>query len=226
MSEYKFVEKPFLDQLSALDWTVIDQGPDIPSDPSVSLRETFHQVTLDETFRDAVKRINVTDDGRLWLNDKQLDKLLADLKSQSGNSLREINEKIQAMLYRAQVDQNELTGEEDPNVFLIDFKNPENNSFHAINQFRVQTPGCVKSFIIPDIVLFINGLPVVVIECKDLTAHEANPMAEAFKQLMRYSDQREETKKAGLKEGSPRLFHSNQFIIRTCLLYTSDAADE
>ncbi|MEO8498100.1 MAG: hypothetical protein ABI614_23790 [Planctomycetota bacterium] len=33
MSEYSFVEKPFLDQLAALDWTVIDQGAGIPTDP-------------------------------------------------------------------------------------------------------------------------------------------------------------------------------------------------
>jgi len=37
MSEFSFVEKPFLDQLAALDWTVIDQGPGIPSDPTKSL---------------------------------------------------------------------------------------------------------------------------------------------------------------------------------------------
>jgi len=129
-----------------------------------------------------------------------------------------------------QADSNELTGEEDPNVSLIDFKNPDNNSFHAINQFRIDTPNGVKNFIIPDIVLFINGLPVVVVECKDLNANESNPMAEAFKQLMRYSEQREETKKAGLKEGEPRLFHTNQFVVRTsgdiCQFGTVTSTDE
>jgi type I site-specific restriction-modification system R (restriction) subunit len=45
---------------------------------------------------------------------------------------------------------------------LIDFEHPEKNTFHAINQFRVETPGCVKKFIIPDIVLFVNGIPLVV----------------------------------------------------------------
>ena len=56
---------------------------------------------------------------------------------------------------------NEVTGEQDPVVKLIDFANPANNQFHAINQFRVDTPGCVKQFIIiPDIVLFVNGIPL------------------------------------------------------------------
>ena len=43
-------------------------------------------------------------------------------------------------------------------VKLIDFAHPECNRFHAINQFRVDTPGGVKSCIIPDIVLFVNGI--------------------------------------------------------------------
>ena len=216
MSEYEFVEKPFLDQLDALGWTVIDQGSDIPSDPSKSLRNSFREVILRDEFNKAVRRINVTDDGREWLTDKQLDKLFDDITGQTGNSLREINENVQELLYRIQADENELTGEEDPNVKLIDFKHPERNTFHAINQFRIDTPGGVKLFIIPDIVLFVNGLPLVVVEAKDRNQVEANPMAEAFKQLMRYSEQREETKEAGLKEGEPRLFHTNQFIIRTC----------
>ena len=116
MSEYEFVEKPFLDQLKALDWSVIDQGPDIPSDPAKSLRTSFREVILRDEFNKAVRRINVTDDGQEWLTDKQLDKLFDEITGQSGSSLREINEKVQELLYRIQADQNELTGEDDPNV--------------------------------------------------------------------------------------------------------------
>ncbi len=99
---------------------------------------------------------------------------------------------------------------------LIDFQYPDRNQFHAINQFRINTPGRVKDFIIPDIVLFVNGIPMVVIECKDATEFTANPMYEAYLQIQRYSDQREETHLAGLSEGEPRLFHFNQFNILTC----------
>lgn len=215
MSEYQNVEKPFLDQLEALGWTVIDQGPAIPQDPAGSLRSSFRDVTLKNEFVSAVKGINLTDAGKPWLTDDQLEKLHAEVTGQTGNSLREINERVQGLLYRIQVDKNEETGEEDPNVALIDFDNPENNTFHAINQFRINTPSGVKEFIIPDIVLFVNGLPVVVVECKELNSFETNPMAEAFKQLMRYSDQREDSAEAGLQEGEAKLFHANQFMIRT-----------
>ena len=130
-------------------------------------------------------------------------------------SLVETNEAVLKLLYRTQVDTNELTGEQFPNVQLIDFERPERNHFLAVNQFRIDTPGSGKNFIIPDIVLFVNGLPLVVIECKDANDFTSNPMEEAFRQLMRYSDQREETKYEGLREGEPRLFHSNQLLIRT-----------
>src|SRR5690606_13754668 len=93
---------------------------------------------------------------------------------------------------------------------------PENNQFHAINQFRIDTPGCVKTFIIPDIVLFVNGISLAVVECKKGSETCANPMQEAFVQLQRYMRRRKETEAAGLKEGEPRLFYSNLLLIRTC----------
>ncbi|MEJ1268778.1 type I restriction endonuclease [Pantoea ananatis] len=101
-------------------------------------------------------------------------------------------------------------------VRLIDFHTPANNQFHAVNQFRIDTPGCVKAFIIPDIVLFVNGIPLAVVECKKGSETCANPMQEAFVQLQRYMNRRQETANAGLKEGEPRLFHSNLLLIRSC----------
>ncbi len=101
-------------------------------------------------------------------------------------------------------------------VKLIDFAHPERNQFHAINQFRVDTPGCVKSCIIPDIVLFVNGIPLVVVEAKIGDPNTANPMHAAYEQLLRYRNGRPETTKAGLREGEPRLFYSNVLLVRTC----------
>ena len=65
------------------------------------------------------------------------------------------------------------------------------------------------------IVLFVNGLPLVVIECKKGGPTCANPLYEAFIQLQRYRDNRKETRDLGLKEGEPRLFYTNLFLIRT-----------
>ena len=150
-----------------------------------------------------------------WLTDRQLEDLRGQLLRQPNRTLLEANEAVQALLFKAQVDVNELTGESDPVVRLIDFRTPENNQFHAINQFRIDTPGCVKAFIIPDIVLFVNGIPLVVVECKKGSEICANPMQEAFVQLQRYMRRRQETEAAGLREGEPRLFYSNLLLIRS-----------
>ena len=217
MSEYLHVEKPFLDQLAELDWTVIDQGQSmIPSDPAKSLRGNFREWLLPEVFRESIRSINKTPDGQDWLTDRQLDDLRDQILRQPNRTLLESNEECQKLLFKAQVDANEVTGETDPVVRLIDFANPERNQFHAINQFRVDTPGCVKKFIIPDIVLFVNGIPLVVVEAKIGDANTANPMHAAFEQLLRYRNGRKETIRAGLKEGEPHLFDTNLLLIRTC----------
>jgi len=211
MSEYLHVEKPFLDQLAALGWTIVDQGCGmIPSDPALSLRENFREWLLPSVFREAVRAINP------WLTDRQLEDVRSQILRQPNRTLLESNEEIQKLIFKTQVDVNEETGEADPVVKLIDFKHPEKNTFHAINQFRINTPGCVKNFIIPDIVLFVNGIPLVVVENKIGDANTANPMHAAFEQLLRYRNGREETAAAGLREGEPRLFHSNLLMITTC----------
>lgn len=217
MSEYTEVEQPFLQQLQALGWNVIDQGQEIPSDPAKSLRPDFRHWLLPEVFHRAVAAINPGKSvGKTWLTAKQLQDLQDQLLRQPNRTLLEANEAIQRLLFKAQVDVNEENGEQDPVVRLIDFDNPANNEFTAINQFRLETPGCVKQFIIPDIVLFVNGIPLVVVECKKGGPTCANPMAEAFVQLQRYMNRRKETLKDGLREGEPRLFHSSLMLIRTC----------
>lgn len=216
MSEYTEVERPFLEQLGFLGWTTIDQGSGVPQDATLSLRSNFRQWLLPDVFDAAVRAINRTDDGREWLTEPQLEDLRSQLLRQPNRTLLEANEAVQTLLLKAQVDVNELTGESDPVVRLIDFHTPENNQFHAINQFRIDTPGCVKAFIIPDIVLFVNGIPLAVVECKKGSETCANPMQEAFVQLQRYMRRRKETEVAGLKEGEPQLFYSNLLLIRSC----------
>ena len=217
MSEYLHVERPFLDQLATLGWSVIDQGQRIiPSDPHASLRNGFREILLPEVFRESIRALNRTSGGREWLTGRQLEDLRDQLIRQPSRTLLEANEAVQKLLFKAQVDVNELTGELDPVVKLIDFANPERNAFHAINQFRINTPGSAKDFIIPDIVLFVNGIPLVVVEAKIGDPNTANPIHEAFVQLLRYRNARPDTGKAGLREGDPRLFYSNLLLIRTC----------
>lgn len=215
MSEYSFVEKPFLDQLHQLGWQVIDQGPhSVPTEPSKSLRTTFYEVMLQDTFFASIKKINP------WLAENQSQDVLHELISSSSRSLIEANRDITRKLLggyenKIVMPNNDNNGIQEP-VRLIDFNHPNNNSFIAINQFRINTPGKAKDFIIPDIVLFINGLPVVVVECKFPEKTSADAMAEAIDQLQRYANLRKATRGVTEKEGDERLFHFNQFIIATC----------
>ena len=212
MAEYLNVEKPFLDKLRQLGWQVIDQGLGVPQEPEKSLRENFKQVLLPQVFKDSIKAINKTADGREWLTDKQLDEILFEIQNFAGKSLHEANKEIHRMLLKGtSVSKNELTGEQDPIVRLVDFKNYNNNSFVAINQFRLLTPGASRQGIIPDIVLFLNGLPVVVVEAKDFDV--AEPLSEAYLQVTRYANTRDDD--YGFKEGEEKLFHYNIFSIIT-----------
>lgn len=213
MSEYQFVEKPLLNQLASMGWQVIEQSAGIPKDPTLSLRTSFREVLLKNEFIKAVKAINVLDDGQPWLTDSQLESLFDDFSHFDTPDLLAANETFLERLYKWQVDSNEATGEQDPVVKIIDFDNWQANRFIAINQYRIDTPGGVKECIIPDIVLFVNGLPLVVIECKDVNSFTSDAMSEGINQLRRYADLREDTIEAGLKEGEQRLFWTNQLMI-------------
>ena len=69
---------------------------------------------------------------------------------------------------------------------FIDFANPANNDFLVISQFKVDlTSG--RGHIIPDAVLFVNGIPLAVAEFKSPGIQ--NPIQEAINQLLRYSNQ-------------------------------------
>ena len=179
-------------------------------DPTASLRGNFREWLLPGVFREALLSLNP------WLSDGQIADLRNQILRQPNRTLLEANEAVQKFLFKAQVDRNEQTGEADPVVVVIDFEYPDNNRFHAVNQFRVETPGCVKSFIVLDIVLFVNGIPLVIVEAKIGDPNTANPMHAAFEQLLRYRNGREETKAAGLREGEPRMFHPNLLLIATC----------
>jgi type I restriction enzyme, R subunit len=212
MAEYINVEKPFLDKLRQLGWQVIDQGIGIPQEPEKSLRENFKQVLLPKIFKDSIKAINKTADGREWLTEKQLDEILFEIQNFPGKTLHEANKEIHRLLLKGTtVNKNELTGEINPTVRLVDFRNWDKNSFIAINQFRLLTPGASRTGIIPDIVLFLNGLPVVVVEAKDFEV--AEPLSEAYLQVTRYANTRQDD--YGIKEGEEKLFHYNIFSIIT-----------
>ena len=115
---------------------------------------------------------------------------------------------FQLLLENTSVSENRQSGEKSPTVRFADFATRDNNRFIAVCQFKVRVLGS-EHHIIPDVVLFLNGLPVVVIECKSPKVKDAIP--EAIDQLLRYSEQR-----GANGEGNAPLFYYNQFVVATC----------
>lgn len=216
MPEYKNVELPFLEKLNNLGWEIINHGDNgIPQDPTISKRTSFKEVTLKENFKKAVNRIN-TIGGKPWLTNQQLEHIHEEVTAleKSHKALLEVNTEVFERLTgktKTTVAKNEVTGEQDALVKLIDFDDFDNNDFVAINQFRLDTPHGARKAIIPDIVLFVNGLPLCVIECKDVDV--ADPLSEGINQIQRYANTRDDD--FGIKEGEEKLFHYNLFSIAT-----------
>ena len=217
LDEEHYVENTFLAHLKKLGWKIYRQNKDNYEDVkeiiefnnfmepiygnSLKFRESFREVILEKELRESIKRINP------WIEDDQINEVIRRIATPQANSLLEANREIhELLLENISVQENRKTGEKSPTVKFIDFRNPENNSFIAISQFKVNIPGTEKH-IIPDIVLFVNGLPLVVVECKSPAT--SDPINEAITQLMRYSNRRE------TKEGNEKLFWYNLFMIAT-----------
>ena len=208
MAEYNNVEKPFLEKLRQARWQVIDQGQVIPMNPATSLRTSFGEVALKSEFMASVGELNP------WATPEQLEYCYDRILLQGNKKLLEANKEVYRMLRKGITlpGKNQITGDENPTVMLVDFERFDNNKFIAINQFRVDTPTTAKSFIIPDIVCFVNGLPWIVIECKDL--YVAEPLSDAYTQIRRYSNQRDDDYYAKT-EGKESLFYTNLFNVIT-----------
>lgn len=90
------------------------------------------------------------------------------------------------------------------NINYIDWKNPEKNVFHVTEEFEVERTGS-KDTRRPDIVLFVNGIPLSVIECKKrfLSDPKAKPVEQAIEQQIRNQ----------MPDQIPRLFHFSQILM-------------
>ena len=89
-------------------------------------------------------------------------------------------------------------------IDYIDWKNPANNSYHCTAEFKVERIGREKHYI-PDIVLFVNGIPLMVMECKRsaYTRSKKKPIDRAVEQLGKYQ----------AADGIPQLFLYSQLLL-------------
>ena len=201
LNEKEYVEEPLLHQLEHLGWSILRAGEEGKGDPNITFRESFTEVIIEKKLREALLRINP------WLKENQIAPIIREITTPTATGgLIENNRYILEKLLENTSAENEATGRSET-IHFIDFINSNTNDFLAISQFKVNIPGTEKH-IIPDIVLFVNGLPLVVIECK--SAYLPDPMGEAIEQLMRYQNRRGDE-----PEGNQKLFWYNQLLVAT-----------
>ena len=207
LDELSTVERPFLEQLKEIGWEVyaLNEANQV-NDPSNSFRKSLKEFILKEKLIESLVKINPF----LKNQSDQLEQVIRKITTDLPNDLLAANEQIlELLITNTKVSENRIDNTLNPVVKFIDFEELKNNSFIAISQFKVAIPGS-DGHIKPDIVLFLNGLPICVIECKSTKVEE--PIEEAIDQMLRYANLRNTDD----VEGNQRLFFYNQIMIATC----------
>ena len=153
-------------------------GPKIDPDTPSPERDNYGQAVLEARLRDALQRLNPS------LPTSAIDDALHKVTNPEGATLEVRNRAFHRMLvngvnveYRAS--DGAIRGEQ---ARVIDFDKPDNNDWLAVNQFTVTENRNTRR---PDVVLFLNGLPLGVIELKNPADEEATIWT-AWQQLQTY----------------------------------------
>ena len=174
------VEQACLDWLEALGYSVL-HGPDISPDGYTPERAAYDVTILIDRFKTAFHNINPN------LSANAYDDALRKLQQTDFPSLVEENRRLHQLMVDG-VDVN-ITRDDGSigtdKARLIDFEDPANNDWVAINQFTVIEGGKNRR---PDVVVFVNGLPLVVIELKNPVDEDAT-IDDAYNQLQTYKDE-------------------------------------
>lgn len=152
-------------------------GPEIAPDGENPERESYKEVLLLGRLQTAIEKINP------WIPSEAKQDAIKQIQRLNSPELIANNEAFHRMLTEGV----NVTYQKDGStrgdlVWLIDFKNPANNDFLVVNQFTIIENGNNKR---PDVILFVNGIPLVVIELKN-AADENATINSAFKQLETY----------------------------------------
>ncbi len=152
-------------------------GPDIAPDGDMPERADYRQVLLHGRLHEALRRLN-TD-----VPDAVLEEVLHRIAKLHEPSLIQSNRSFHEALLDGVPVEVEIGGvKRGDRVRLIDFEHPEQNHFLVVNQYTVQGTKQPRR---PDLVCFINGIPIAVIELKNTTSEQADIWS-AFNQLETY----------------------------------------
>ncbi|MBF0184089.1 MAG: type I restriction endonuclease subunit R [Magnetococcales bacterium] len=185
------LEKEVLGWLREVGYSPL-HGPDLAPDGPASERKDYRQILLTDRLRSAISRLNPTTPAAAQEDALKQVMNLASPVLLAAN--RYFHHQLVAGVKVLYQKDGETRGDF---VQLIDWKQPANNEWLAINQYSVKGPRHTRR---PDIILFVNGLPLVVLELKNPADVEAD-IWKAFEQLQTY------------KEQIPDLFQYNEIMV-------------
>lgn len=170
------IENLALEQLQSLGWRYA-YGKEVLAGLAYPWRETTQAVVLKPLLLEALVRINP------HLPLAVLEEVAAEVCKSDIAPLAERNQRFYRQLKQGVAVRYQENGQEKHDVaLLVDFRQPEQNSFYAINQLEIQG---TKGKRIPDILCFINGLPMAIFELKNPVKVNAG-IDKAFEQLQTY----------------------------------------
>lgn len=185
------IETLAIERLQTLGFDYV-YAPEIAPDSANPERESFAEVLLATRLRNALTRINPT------LPPAALDEAIKTIQRINSPELLANNEVFHRLLTEGvNVSYQKEGNTRGDLVWLVDFENIDNNEFVVANQFTIIENNQNKR---PDIILFVNGLPLVVIELKN-AADENATLQSAYQQISTY------------KATIPGLFSYNGFVI-------------
>jgi len=186
------VEQAALDWLRAIGWHVV-RGPDMAPDSLAAERGDYGEVVLAQRLRDALARLNP------GLPAEALEDAFRKLSRPEGADLIQRNRALHRLLVDGvTVEYRDAEGAiRGAQARVIDFDAVERNDWLAVNQFSVTENKHTRR---PDVVLFVNGLAVAVLELKN-AASEGATIWTAFQQLQTY------------KAEVPALFATNAVLV-------------
>src|ERR1035437_4566724 len=197
-NEENLVEIPAVELLQKLGWTYH------PPELLDFERSTYREVILENRLAAAPQKLNP------GLSEENVQRAVRAVMQVPATSLIEANEKLHTVLtYGISLEQDRGEDTRSYTVRFIDFDKPRENDLLVTRQFKVKGS---KKHVIADIVLFVNGIALVVIEAKSPTLGE-KWFPEAVDQLNRY--QEADQKFRGM--GAARLFETAQVLAGTCL---------
>ena len=174
------VEEAALDWLASIDWAVANGAHIAPGEPGAE-RDDYAQVVLAGKLNDALVRLNST------LPADAIDDAFRRLTRPEGIDLLPRNRALHRLLVDGvTVEYRDKDGTvRGAQVRVIDFEDPKKNDWLAVNQFTVSENKHTRR---PDVVLFVNGLPLGVIELKNAVAENATIWS-AWQQLQTYQSE-------------------------------------